>query len=172
MSKLTRNLFIPCLDTSKGAGEAVFVPIDLSTVFEFAFNPVTETYGYICNANDTTETTGYAPTLPQEIVLDNENPMYKFIYPLCMGMPTGSEAKVPALLIEPDMETGKPTRGRLWPDATVTPDTLNTVDGKISFTLNLNGDFTTGTVAKDAGKITFTPDPDESGAEVMSARKR
>lgn len=154
--KLTRNLFIPTLDTSQGSGTANYVPIDLSTVFEFSWNANTETYSYICYKNDTNEVTGYAPTMDQEIILDNTNSMYKFLYPLFMSMPTGSECVVPCLLIEPDMTTGEPTVGRLWAKATVVPTSLNTVDGKLSFTLNFNGDAVEGTVAKTDGKITFT----------------
>lgn len=158
MAKLTRNLFIPMLDTSKGSVTPTWVPVDLSTVFELSFNPNTETYGYIKYANDTTETTSYSPQLPQEIVLDNTNPMFEFIYPLVMSMPTGSAAKVPCLLVEPDMETGQPTRGRLWKDAVIEPDTLNTVDGKVAFNINLNGDQVTGKVAgAGTDKVTFTP---------------
>ncbi len=158
MGKLTRDLYIPCLDTSKGSGTATYVPIDLSTVFELDFNPNTETYSYICYKNDTTEITSYSPQMQQEIVLDNTNAMYKFVYPLIMGMPVGSAAKVPVLLIEPDMTTGAATRGRLWKDAVIEPDNLNTVDGKVVFNLDLNGDVTEGTVAKTDGTITFTAD--------------
>ena len=47
MAQLTRNLFVPLIDTLKGAsaGEGTFkwVPIDLSTQFELAYNPNTET---------------------------------------------------------------------------------------------------------------------------------
>lgn len=160
--KLTRNLFVPMLDVDvlkeSPTNTAEYVPIDLSTIFEFAFNPNTETYSYICYANDTTETTGYAPTMEQEIVLDNSNPLFKVLYPFCMSMPTGSKCTVPCLLVEPDMSTGKPTRGRLWKDATISPGKVNTVDGKLTFTLNFNGDQQQGTVANSDGTVTFTPD--------------
>lgn len=159
--KLTRNLFVPMLDVDvlkeSPTETAEYVPIDLSTIFEFAFNPNTETYSYICYANDTTETTGYAPTMEQEIVLDNSNPLFKVLYPFCMSMPTGSKCTVPCLLVEPDMSTGKPTRGRLWKEATISPGTVNTVDGKLTFTLNFNGDQQQGTVANSDGTVTFTP---------------
>lgn len=158
--KLTRNLFIPCLDTSEKKDGSGFVPIDKSTVFELSFNPGEETYSYICDQNDTTEITSYAPELPQEIVLDSDNPLFAFVYPLLMGLPVGSAAVVPCLLIEPDMATGQPTKGRLWSEAVVSGDTLSTVDGKVSFKLKLNGDPKTGTVAitNESGKkkITFT----------------
>lgn len=157
MAKLTRNLFIPFLDTTRGSETPTWVPIDLSTIFEFSFNPNEEDYSYICYANDSSEVTSYAPELAQEIVLDNENEMYEFIYPLCMSMPTGSFAKVPVLIAEPDMTTGQPTKGRMWPEAVVVPDNLNTPDGKISFNLKLNGAQKVGTVAGvGTGKVTFT----------------
>lgn len=154
--KLTRNLYIPMLDVSDD-GSGTYKPIDLSTVFEFAWNPNTETYGYIKDKNDTNEVTGYAPTMEQEIVLDNTNPIYEFLFPKFMSMPVGAACVVPCLLVTPNMKTGEPTDGYLWPEATCVPDTLATVDGKLQFTLNLNGDATQGTVAKADGTVTFTP---------------
>lgn len=154
--KLTRNLFIPMLDVSDGqTGE--YIPIDLSTVFEFNWNPNTETYAYIKDKNDSNEVTGYAPTMEQEIVLDNENPLYAHLYPLFMSMPTGAACNLPLLLVEPDMKTGQPTVGRLWKDNNVVPSSLATVDGKLNFTLNINGDPVEGTVARSGSTVTFTP---------------
>lgn len=154
--KLTRNLFIPCLDTSETKDGTGFVQIDKSTVFELSFNANTETYSYICMANDSTEVDSYAVSMEQEIILDNSNSMFNFVYPLCMSLPTGSSANVPVLLIEPDLTTGKPTHGRLWADAVLVPSSVNTVDGKVSFTLQLNGDYVEGDVTISGGKISFT----------------
>ena len=153
--KLTRNLFIPCIDTSKGAETPVYKPIDLSTIFELAWNPTEETYGYICDANDTTETTGYAPELPQEIALESTNDIYKFVDELFWEFPIGSDATVPVLIIRPDAN-GAPTVGMLWKNASISPTALNTVDGKYTYSLKLNGDPTPGTVAISGGNITFT----------------
>ncbi len=161
MSQLTRDLFIPCLDTNKGDGTANWVPIDLSTQFEFSFNPNTETKSYICNKNDSTVVSGYAPEFPQEIVLDNSNPMYKFMDEFLHSYPVGAEANIPLLVVRPDLETGQPTVGQMWADCIVVGDTLNTVDGLLSFTIHPNGDPTDGTVAitgaGDEKKIEFTP---------------
>lgn len=156
--KLTRDLFVPFIDTSKGAeaGTYTWKPIDLSTVFELAYNPNTETYSYICYANDSNEITGYAPTMEQEIVLDSDNPIYTFMLEFMRGMPTGSDAKVPIMVAYPD-ESGDTTEADVWDDAVISPGTINTVDGKLTFTLNLNGDVTNGTVAIAAGTATFTP---------------
>lgn len=156
--KLTRNLFVPLLDTSNGQGEAVYKPIDLSTIFELSFNPQEETYGYICYANDSTEVTSYAPELPQEIVLDNTNPIYLFVKNKMLEFPTGSDLEVPVLLALPNDSTGQPTDGMLWSKAILSPGTIATVDGKLTFSLKLNGDITRGTVSGiGTDTVTFTP---------------
>lgn len=162
MSQLTRDLYVPYLDLNKGEGDTYdWCRIDKSTVFEFSFNPSEETYGYIDSANDTTLITSYAATMEQEIILDNDNAMYAFMYEFCMGMPTGTSASIPALLAEPDSD-GAVTRGRLWAEATVSPGSLNTVDGKLSFTINYNGTQTVGDVTyADDGTVTFTEDAEE-----------
>lgn len=165
MANLTRDLYIPLLDgnTIKKAigqegGEGYdFVRIDKSTIFDLAFNPQEETYGFIDTANDTTYTKSYQPELPQEIILDNDNPLYKIMHDFCLAMPTGNNAKVPMLLVTPSMETGKPTVGRLWKECIVSPGDLNSVDGKLSFNLKLNGDVEIGTVTNSAGKFEFAP---------------
>ena len=160
MAQLTRNLYVPLVDTNKGAtpDEYNWVPIDKSTQFELSFNPNTEERSFICYKNDTTEVTGYAPELPQEIVLDNENPLYKFMDENLLSFPTGTAAMVPVLVVRPDLEDGQATHGLLWKQATVVGDTLNTVDGLLSFTMTLNGDPVEGDVSGlGTAKVTFTP---------------
>lgn len=160
MSKLTRNLFVPFIDTSKGAAPSVYTwkPIDLSTVFELAYNANTETYSYICYANDSNEITGYAPTMEQEIVLESDNPIYQFMIDYMRSMPTGSDAVVPVMLTYPDSETTETTEADLWEEAVITPGTVNPVDGKLTFTLNLNGACQPGTVSGvGTEEVTFSP---------------
>ena len=155
--ELTRDLYIPCIDTSKGSDSANYVPIDLSTQFEFTFNPNTETYSFICYKADYTKVTSDAPTMAQEIVLDNTNPIYKFMDEFLFQFNVGASAELPVLLVRPDLTSGQPTVGLLWEKAVVTGNTLNTVDGKLSFDLAFNGDPVKGTVAgAGTGKITFT----------------
>lgn len=166
MANLTRNLFVPYVDANtmkRAIGETVegdgyaWTQIDKSTIFALAFNPQEETSGYIDEANDTTYVKSYQPELPQEIILDNTNPLFAIMYPFCMAMPTGGDAEVPVLLRTPDMTTGEATEGTLWKKAIVSPTDLNTVDGKLTFTLKLNGGFDRGTVAVTDGAVTFTP---------------
>lgn len=150
MTQLTRNLFVPLIDTLKGAsaseGTYKWVPIDLSTQFELSYNPNTETKSYICYKNDTNEVTGYAPELPQEIALESNNPLYGFMDEYLNSFPVGSAAKIPFLFVRPDTETGEATKALMWKEATVVGDTLNTVDGILSFTISLNGDPVAGSV--------------------------
>lgn len=157
--KLTRNLYVPLIDTNKGAGEDYnWVPIDLSTQFELSYGANTESKSYICYKNDSTEVTSYSPELPQEIVLDNTNPLYKFMDEYLHSFPVGSDAKIPFLFVRPDLTSGEATVGLLWKEATVTGDTLNTVDGVLSFNIALNGDPVEGTVSGlGTEKVVFTP---------------
>lgn len=159
--KHTRNLYVPCLDVNALAGTEsttpLWKPIDLSTVFELAMNPNEETYAYIKDANDYSEITGYAMNMSQEIVMESTNPIYAAMRPFMMSMPTGSAAKVPVLIVMPDMTTNEATVGYMWADATVSPQAINSVDGKLTFNLNLNGTPQQGTVAGvGTDTITFT----------------
>ena len=157
--KLTRNLYVPLIDVNKGAGETPkWVPIDLSTQFELSYGANTESKSYICYKNDSTEVTSYSPELPQEIVLDNTNPLYEFMDGYLHSFPVGSDAKIPFLFVRPAIETGAATVGLMWEGATITGDTLNTVDGVLSFSIALNGDPVEGTVTGiGTAEVTFTP---------------
>lgn len=165
MANLTRNLFVPYVDgnTLKKAVDPTFtgtgydwVQIDKSTIFDLAFNPQEETNGYIDEANDTTYVKSYQPELPQEIILDSDNALFNVMYEFCMAMPTGGDAECPVLLRTPDLDTASPTEGRLWEKAIISPSNLQTVDGKLTFTLKLNGNVKRGTVTNIDGKVTFT----------------
>lgn len=178
MANLTRNLFIPRVDANtirKALGETVaedagfdWTRIDKSTIFDLAFNPQEETSGYIDEANDTTYVKSYQPELPQEIILDSSNPLFKLMFPFCMAMPTGGDAVVPVLLQVPNLDTAQPTDAYLWESALVSPTDLNTVDGKLSFSLKLNGDAKKGTVTiADDGTVTFV---ENTGADAQVLR--
>lgn len=159
MANLTRDLWVPLIDSTFGAeaGTYTWVRIDKSTIFDLAFNPTEETKGYINSANDSTYIKSYALELPQEIVLDSSNPLFKAVYEFCMNLPTGDDANVPIMLVTPNVSTGKATEARVWADAILSPTSINTVDGILSFSLKLNGSFQKGTASESAGTWTFTP---------------
>lgn len=159
MAKLTRDLFIPLIDRNKLTGASAegfdWVRVDKSTIFALAFNPQEETFSYINAPNDSTEVTSYQPELPQEIVLDSSNPLYVAMHDFAMKMPIGSAAEVPCLLVMPDASTGEATKGYLWEHAIISMQELNSVDGKLTFTMKLNGVKKDGTVTASDGTFVF-----------------
>lgn len=160
MAKLTRDKFIPLIDTTFGAeaGTYELTRVDKSTIFDLAYNPTEETVGYIDSPNDSTQVTGYALELPQEIVLDNKNPLYSKLLPkIREAVRTGNPIKAPTATVYPDMETGEATDADMFDDATISPQNLNSVDGKLSFTIKLNGTPKPGTVDYSLGKWTYSP---------------
>lgn len=161
---LTRDKFVPLIDLTRGAeaGTYDWAPIDLSTVFEMAYNPTTNTLSYICYPNDVTELSSYAPSMAQEIKIEKDNPIYDFMLAYMREMPTGNAAQVPIMVVYPDKTTGAPTEADVWDEAVLVPDTINTVDGKLTFTLNFNGTRRSGTVSGIGTEtVTFTPKGDE-----------
>ena len=152
-TKLTKNNFIPFLDTTKGTTTAVWARIDKSTIFALNPNPQSETVDYICYESPVEEIDHYEPELPQEIALYEGNPMYDFIFDMFYDLPVGSEAKVPALLCFAG--TGK--KAWMVSDNVIQLGELNSVDGKLSFTLKLGGNITKGTYTITSGEPTFTP---------------
>lgn len=178
MATLTRDLYIPLLDANamkraigvKEVGEGYdWVRIDKSTIFALSFNPQEETSGYIDTANDTTYVKSYQPELPEEIILDSANPLYKLMHEFCMAMPVGGNAEVPLLLVMPDMETGQPTVGRIWDANIVSPGELNTVNGVLSFSNKMNGNVKLGTVTVSGNKYTFNETDSYRAAGVIGA---
>lgn len=159
MAKLTRDLFVPLIDRNKLTGASAegydWVRVDKSTIFALAFNPQEETFSYINAPNDSTEVTSYQPELPQEIVLDSSNPLYVAMHDFAMAMPIGSAAEVPCLLVMPDASTGEATKGYLWEHAIISMQELNSVDGKLTFTMKLNGVKKDGTVTASDGTFVF-----------------
>ena len=82
---------------------------------------------------------------------DEGNEMYDFIFKKFYDMPTGDAVKVPFLMCFGG--TGK----KAWRGiCTLLLDTLDTVEGKISFTIKLGGEIEKGTYTIESGAPTFT----------------
>lgn len=152
MTKLTKDQFIPFIDVDEDSTFAAndWKRIDLSTIFELAMNPQSESMDYICYKNAVEEVTSNQPELPQEIALYEGNPMYDYIFEKFYDMPVGDECKVPFLMCFGG--TGK----KAWRCiATLLMDTLSTTDGKITFSIKLGGDIVKGTYTISDGVPTF-----------------
>lgn len=151
--KLKKNQYIPFLDTAKDLTYAAstWKAIDLSTVFELTVGEVEEEMDYICYENAVTEITGNKPELPQEIALYQGNAIYDFMIAELQDLPTGTDCKVPFLICFGG--TGK----KAWRGlCTISSKVLNTVDGKVSFSMKIGGDIDKGTYVITAGVPVFT----------------
>lgn len=156
MTKLTRNQFIPFLDVDKDLTLAActWKRIDFSTIFELTINEQEEDMDYICYANAVTEINSNKPELPQEIACYEGNAVYDFLAKELYDLPTGSATKVPFLMCFGG------TDKRAWRGiATLTSKVLNTVDGKITFSLKIGGDIEKGTYTIADGTPSFTKAP-------------
>lgn len=152
LTKLTRDKFIPFLDTAEDSTfqSNTWKRIDLSTIFEFAMNPQSESMEYICYPNAVEEVNSNQPELPEEIALYEGNPMYDYIIKKFYDLPTGDDVKVPFLMCFGGSDK------RAWRGiATLLLDTLNTVDGKLSFSIKLGGDIDKGTYTINDGSPAF-----------------
>lgn len=135
--------------------------VDKSEVFEFATNPQTETKAYIDTANDYTYVKSYQAAMEQEIIIDPNNEVYGLMYEYTMLFPTGSDAEVPCMMIFPSVKDPAVSDAFLWKTAMLTTGAISSPDGKLTFTINFNGEMERGTGAKSAesGKFEFTPLP-------------
>ena len=146
MTRLTRDQFIPFLDVLKGgAGAPSYKRIDFSTIFELSAGEQEEDRDYICYPSAITDVTSNKPELPQEIAIYEGNPIYDFMFNEFYELPTGTDCIVPFLLCFGG--TGqKAWRG----ECTISSKVLNTVDGKITFTMKIGGNIEKGTYTLDA----------------------
>lgn len=156
-TKLTKNQFIPFIDVSGTVNSgSSWTPswkrIDYSTIFSLNPNPQTNSRDYISMEAPVEEIESYKPELPQEIALYEGNPVYDFMFEKFYGLALGAEMRVPVLICFGGSEK------KAWQvkEATVTLGELNTVDGKLSFTLNLGGTIDKGTYSITEGAPTFS----------------
>lgn len=162
MTKIKKNKFIPFLDVDKDTTFAAnnWKRIDYSTIFTLTMNEQEEDVDYICFADPVTEINSNKPELPQEIALYEGNPMYDFMLEEFYNMPTGSECKVPYLICFGGSDT------YAWQGiCTITSKVLDTVAGKITFSMKMGGDTQKGTYTITDGVPTFVPANANANAE-------
>lgn len=151
--KLTKNLWIPFIDVSDGSGEPEWKRIDKSTVFEIQMNPEEETQDYISQELPSTEIKNFAPAMDQEIATYRGNPIYEYMQELFYNCAV-THGKV--MLCFPPNEKGE-KKGWIIPDVTYSLNTINPVDGKLTWGMKFGGNITRGTYEVDeSGTPTFT----------------
>lgn len=155
--KLTKNQFIPFIDTSETIHSGTWTPtwkrIDKSTIFDLNPNAQTKELDYISQELPTEEIESYKPELPQEIALYAGNPIYDFVFNRLYGLHVGDAAIAPVLLCFPGTTTKKAWQIQR---CVLVPGNLNTVDGKLSFSLKFGGDIERGTYTITEGAPTFS----------------
>lgn len=154
MEKLKKHQFIPFLDvsgTSGGDWKPEWKRIDLSTIFDLDPKPQTETMDYISMELPVEEVERYQPQLPQEVALYEGDPIYDFVFGLLYELPVGSGAQVPLLMCF----GGSAKKAWQVKKCTLVLGSLNTVSGKLSFTLHMGGDIERGTYTVTGGVPVF-----------------
>lgn len=151
---LTKDQYIPFLDVAQSMdySECEWARIDKSTICELAMNEQTEEYDYICYKSPVTEVESNKPSMEQEIRTEEGNKVHDFIAKNFQSMPIGEQCKTPFLFLFGG--TGKVAWRGI---CTLTNKTLNTVDKKYSFTMEMGGDIEKGTYEIAEGVPTFTP---------------
>lgn len=174
----SRDKFIPTFDANairKVIGwtpteeEFDWVRIDKSEVYEYTLNPQTSTRAYIDTANDENMLDSYQKSMEQEIVIDGNNKAYQLLYEYMMAEPVGSDAVVPLMQIMPSVEDPAKADAWLYREGQLVPATLNTVDKKLTFTMNFNGKVERGYGENKDGKFTYTKRTEEGGGSPSPA---
>lgn len=157
MSRYTRDKFLLFLDVSKGTGTTPeWARVNKSTILEYSMNEVESENNYIDAPEATTDITGYAPEIPEEIITDGENAVHNFIAKEFYDMPIGDACKVPCLFCFPPTEETTPVLRAHHADATITKKVLNPVDQKYTFSLKFSN-IIKGTYTISAGVPTWVP---------------
>lgn len=152
LTDLKKHQYLIFLDTKKDLAFSsnTWKRIDKSTVFELSVNEESESFDYIAYENPVEEVMKNSPEMSQEIKTEEGNPIYDFMFEELYNLPTGEACKVPFLLCFGG--TGK----KAWRGvATVIDKVLNTVDGKLTFTLKMGGNIEKGTYTVSDGTPTF-----------------
>ena len=132
--------------------------IGKSTIFALALNANVVTQDFIEDEAPTDEVTYYKPTLPQELAAYKGDPAFDFIYDMFYKLPTGTGVQKTLLIVfDGNVGTEAAPKFNAWQaSATVVLKEFNTVDEKITFDLNFNGNIERGTATVSDGKPVFT----------------
>ena len=134
-----------------------WVRLGKSTVFDFAFNPETESFDFIEDETPTEVLKTYKPSMAQEVYLAEGDDAFDELFEMSHQRPTGAAAILPALIVYPKAGTAEGSFVALKMEATVSFNNFNTVDKKLSFDLKFSN-LQNGTVAMSEGVPAFTAD--------------
>ena len=151
LQDLKETDYVPFIGTSKTGDIITWARIDKSTIFSLAVNPETVTNKYIDSELPQDTIKNYKPTIAQEIALIEGNKAFDFVFKMFYDLPVGTACIVPFLMC-----FGGSQKLAWLTEATLVLGELNSVDRKITFTLNIGGTIQRGTFVVADGVPTFT----------------
>lgn len=151
LKRLKKHQFIPFINTGTPEDKK-WARIGKSTIFSLAFNAETGESDYIEDEAPTTEITKYVPSMDQELVTNEGDPAFDFIYTMAKKRMVGEDAKKEFLLVFAG--TKSPYEAWDCPTCSIEIKELNTVDQKITFALHF-GPIIDGTATVNAGVPEF-----------------
>lgn len=157
MERLKKHKTIPFLNVGTSSAES-WARIGKSTIFELALNPNEVESNFIEDEMPTKDIDYYQPSLDQELQTNKGDAAFDFLYDMYYNLPTGEDLKKDFLLVfAGNIGTPDAPQFNAWKcEVTIVINTLNTVEEKITFTININK-IERGTAVVAAGVPTFTP---------------
>lgn len=152
LTRLKKHQFIPMINIGTES-EKKWARIGKSTIFSLTWNAETEDSDYIEDEAPTSELLKYVPSMDQELVTNEGDPAFDFIYALAKKRATGEDAKKEFLLVFAG--TKSPYDAWDCPHCMIEIKELNTVDQKITFALHF-GPIVNGTATVSEGVPTFS----------------
>lgn len=156
--KVKKYEVVPFLKTK---GSQDYVRIKKSTELKLDFGADTQKYDYISDENPTTELEKYKPEISGlPLTMYKEEPDFALIWDLAYNLKIGGDAVAELLLVYKfDEDAAKTGTWKSWNvPATVVVKTLDAVEGKIEFDLQMRGTIARGTVTESSGKPVFKED--------------
>lgn len=133
-----------------------WVRIKKATKLEIKLDPQKQDYDYISDESPTTELESYKPGIDgMPLTMYKGEPDFDFIWEKFYGLATGADAKVDAMIVFIFDETAGAYKAWLT-EATLSIDSMNAVEGTITFDLPFGGTVEKGTAKLQAGVPTFT----------------
>ena len=132
-----------------------WVRVTKSTDFAIVYNPETEVFDYIADANPTTELTKYAPTIGQTQKTIIGDAIYDYIAEMARRQQTGLDAVTQAMIVRQQKDSSGKNLAESF-DVLITIDTDDFVAGTLTYSIAQRGDVTLGTASVSDGTPSFT----------------
>lgn len=153
---------------NSGTSDApTWVQIEKSTDNTITMNGETEDRDFITDEQATTILKKYKPSMSEPITLFKGNPDYEYFWDKFYNTAVGSNSMSEILVVfMNETDSADTSAFKAWKCAcSLVCDSLNPVDGTLTFSINFNGTIAKGTVTvSSSGEPTFTESTSTSSA--------